>query len=145
MQLNRCPVCHNRIGLENLVQDEAGREVMARIASLDTATGSALVSYIGLFRAAQRDLAMDRALKLINETLAIESVQWLTPALQETVEQLQQQRAQGEVRPLKNHNYLQKVLTSVRARGVRYTPQQTAATGYSSAAAAHQRLTDTNW
>ena len=26
MQLNRCPICHSRISLDALVQDEAGRE-----------------------------------------------------------------------------------------------------------------------
>lgn len=145
MQLNRCPVCHNRIGLEQLVQDEAGREVMALLSNLDTQTGTALVSYVGLFRTGQRDLAMDRALKLMTETLAIESVQWLATALQETVESLREKRAQGEVRPLKNHNYLRQVLASVYARGVRYTPQEKAASGYSSAAATVKRLTDTDW
>ena len=67
MQLSRCPICHSRISLEALVQDEAGRELMALVAKLDTQTGAALVSYLGLFRSVSRDLANERALKLARE------------------------------------------------------------------------------
>ena len=71
MRLTRCPICHGRISLEALVQDEAGRELLALVARLDTQTGAALVSYLGLFRSASRDLANERALKLARETLAL--------------------------------------------------------------------------
>ena len=146
MQLGRCPVCHSRIGLEQLVQDGAGRELLALVAGLDTATGAAVVSYIGLFRSASRDLANDRALKLIQETLALEAVQWLTPALQETIESIYKNREQGDSKPLKNHNYLKQVLESVIQRGVMHTPQQhIPAPKYTSAQAAEKRLSDTNW
>ena len=146
MQLTRCPVCHSRIGLEQLVQDEAGRELMALLATLDSAGGAALISYIGLFRPAQRDLANDRALKLARETLALEAVQWLVPALQETVETIRTKRAQGDSKPLSNHNYLGKVLQSVIDRGLRHTPQERIkAPAYTSAQAAQQRLTNTDW
>lgn len=139
MQLNRCPVCHSRIGLEQLVQDEAGRELLALLIKLDTLTGSVLVAYIGLFRSANRDLANDRALKLVHETLAIESVQWLTPALQETVEVLKEKRCSGETKPLTNHNYLKRVLDSVIKRGIMHTPQR------GSHSPVIDRLTDTSW
>lgn len=147
MQLTRCPVCHSRIGLEQLVQDEAGRELLALLAKVDTLTGTALVSYIGLFRSANRDLANDRALKLAQETLAIEAAQWLTPALQETVETLKEKRVQGDVKPLTNHNYLKRVLESVVKRGcnVSTLPAVTPAVGFASAAASAQRLQDTSW
>ena len=146
MQLTRCPVCHSRIGLEQLVQDEAGRELLALLSTLDTAAGAALVSYIGLFRPAQRDLANDRALKLARETLALEAVQWLVPALQETVETLRSKRAQGDSKALTNHNYLSKVLQSVIERGLRHTPhERISAPSYSSADASQKRLTDTSW
>ena len=145
MNLCRCPICHGRIGLEQLVQDEAGRDLLAEVAKLDNASGAALVSYVGLFRSASRDLSNDRALKLIRETLAIESVQWLTPALQETVESLREKRAQGEVKPLTNHNYLKRVLESVISRGLTHTPAQRPAVGYTSAEATEQRLKDTSW
>ncbi len=88
MQLARCPVCHSRIGLEALVQDEAGRELLALLSSLDTLTGSTLVSYLGLFRAATRDLANERALRLAKEALALSDATRLSIALSKTVETL---------------------------------------------------------
>jgi len=107
MQLNRCPVCHSRISLEALAQDEAGRELLGILAKLDTDTGTALVGYLGLFRSASRDLANDRALRLTKETLALsESLPALAEAMRITVEQI---RAKGGD-PLSNHNYLRKVL-----------------------------------
>ena len=70
MQLNRCPVCHARLALDALVQDEAGRELMGLLVKLDTDTGAALVNYLGLFRSPQRDLANSKALKLARDVLA---------------------------------------------------------------------------
>ena len=67
MHLTRCPICRSRISLEALVQDEAGRDLLALVARLDTQTGAALVSYLGLFRSVSRDLANERALKLARE------------------------------------------------------------------------------
>ncbi len=113
MQLTRCPVCHSRINLEALVQDEAGRELLALLANTNTTTGAALISYIGLFRSPQRDLANDRALRLASETLALGSVERLTIALGETVTAL---RTKEPRQPLKNHNYLKRVLESVEAK-----------------------------
>ena len=107
MQLNRCPVCHSRIGLEALAQDEAGRELLGLLAKLDTDSGTALVGYLGLFRAQTRDLANDRALRLAKEVLALsESLPALAEAMRITGEQI---RAKGGD-ALSNHNYLRKVL-----------------------------------
>ena len=116
MQLSRCPICHSRISLEALVQDEAGRELMALVAKLDIQTGAALVSYLGLFRSASRDLANERALKLARETLSMTTdTARLAIALSETVDVL---RSKQTRQPLKNHNYLHKVIDSVEARPV---------------------------
>lgn len=146
MQLNRCPVCHSRISLEQLCQDEAGRELLALLAKLDSLSGTAVVSYIGLFRSASRDLANDRALKLTQETLALAEPNWLIPALQETVEGLRAKRQQGQVQPLTNHNYLKRVLGTVVAR-CEDAPALPAPAkeGYRTATASRARLTDTSW
>ena len=90
MELTRCPICRSRIGLEALVQDEAGRELLALLAGLDTLTGSALVGYLGLFRPARRDLANDQALRLAQEVLQLvePSDPSLRLALSQTVESL---------------------------------------------------------
>lgn len=109
MNLGRCPVCHSRISLEAVVQDEAGRALLALLAGLPSDLGAALVSYLGLFRSPTRDLPNDRALRLAREALALEASQpRLAIALGETVEAL---RAKGGD-PLKSHNYLKKVVAS---------------------------------
>ena len=113
MQLARCPICHSRINLEALVQDQAGRELLALLVDLDTLTGAALVSYLGLFRSPRRDLANDRALRLARETLSLGDPTRLSIALGETVEALRNKQPQ---KPLANHNYLKRVLESVEAR-----------------------------
>jgi hypothetical protein len=109
MQLNRCPVCHTRISLDALAQDEAGRELLGILSKLDTDAGTALVGYLGLFRAVSRDLANDRALKLAREALGLGSLLMVAKAMRQTVESVQ---AKGG-KPLTNHNYLKRVLEDV--------------------------------
>ena len=106
MMLGRCPVCHSRISLEAVVQDDAGRELLALLARTDAALAMPLVAYLGLFRAPNRDLANDRALRLAQEVLALGTGQGLADALAQTVEAI---RAKGGA-ALKNHNYLKRVL-----------------------------------
>ncbi|MCK9468181.1 MAG: hypothetical protein M0Q49_02085 [Porticoccaceae bacterium] len=118
MQLNRCPVCHSRIGLEQLAQDEAASELLALLAKLPNSLALPLVVYIGLFRSAKRDLANDRALRLVQETLALHGDHGvLAAALGETVEAMRKKQEQGAFKPLSNDRYLRSVLESVAARG----------------------------
>lgn len=109
MQLNRCPVCHNRIALEALVQDEAGRELMGLLVSMNTETGAAVVGYLGLFRSPGRDLANSKALKLARDALALGALEQVTEAMRMTVENLSGKASS----PLSNHNYLKKVVADV--------------------------------
>ena len=85
MKLGRCPICHGQIHLEALVQDEAGRQLMASLVPLTIEHGTALVGYIGLFRSHNRDLANDRALRLMREVLELGGAE-IAPALAEVVE-----------------------------------------------------------
>lgn len=121
MQLNRCPVCHTRISLDALVQDEAGRELLGLLIKLDTDAGTALVSYLGLFRSATRDLANNRALKLAKEALSLGHIGNVAQAMRQTVEQIQ---AKGGT-PLTNHNYLKRVLEDVTTVGADLSAQST--------------------
>lgn len=123
MLLTRCPVCHSRISLEQCVQDESGRSMLTIITKLDTNMSTGLVTYIGLFRAAKRDLANDRALRLMNEVLELSgNHQALAIALHETVEAMRQKQTQGGFEAMKNHNYLKKVLGSVEQREISHVP-----------------------
>lgn len=106
--LGRCPVCHSQISLEAVCQDEAGRELLGVLANLPGEASRALVQYLGLFRPEKRDLSNDRALRLAREALALcaDSLR-LSAAMSETVEAI---RAKSGAVPMKNHNYLRRVL-----------------------------------
>ena len=111
MKLGRCPICHGQIHLEALVQDEAGRQLMASLVPLTIEHGTALVGYIGLFRSHNRDLANDRALRLMREVLELGG-QEITPALAEVIEAMRSKAQQNPAawKPLSNHNYLKRVI-----------------------------------
>lgn len=127
MQLTRCPVCHSRIGLEQLIQDEAGRELLALLACMQDYLAMQLVPYLGLFRPATRDLPNDRALRLAREAVMMcVDGPILAQALAETVQAMRVKQDQGGFKPLSNHNYLKQVLESVTARGMSGTALVTA-------------------
>lgn len=112
MMLGRCPICHSQISLEAVCQDEAGRELLGILANLTGETSRALVRYLGLFRPEKRDLANDRALRLTREVLALcPDYVRLSAAMAETVEAiLGKCGAKSGSVPMKNHNYLKRVL-----------------------------------
>lgn len=110
MQLTRCPVCHCRINLESLVQDDSGRDLLAMLGKLDKQTGSALIAYLGLFRPANRDLANNRALRLAQDVLALGSPTSVTYGMSLTLESMRAKQVAGQFKPLSNHNYLKRVL-----------------------------------
>lgn len=111
-------MCHSRIHLDQLIQDAAGRELLVEMAKLPTQLASSLLSYIGLFRPLKSDLNNGRALTLVQSTLALtKSKAALAQALTLTVHQISERRqqqttAKNDQQPLKNHNYLEKVLAS---------------------------------
>ena len=117
MNLGRCPVCHSRLHLDAIVQDESGRELLAWMAKLDRSVAVPLVAYLSLFRSKSRDLANDRALRLVEETMQLAPADHLVPALVQTVETMRAKQQAGGFKPLANHNYLKQVLKSA---GVAY-------------------------
>lgn len=111
----RCPVCHSSNSLEAYAADEAGRALLVLLADSGPLFRP-LVHYLGCFRAAGRDLAHDRALRLGREVLELGAdPRALAAALVETIEAMRAKREQGDVRPLKNHNYLKRVLEGMPA------------------------------
>lgn len=114
MQLGRCPVCHHRIDLEALVQDEAGSKLLGLLARQPREVAVPLIQYLGLFRPAKQDLSNVRALKLVQEVVAMATGGPLAAALEKTVENILRQRAnQSNNKPLPNHNYLKQVLETL--------------------------------
>ncbi len=109
----RCPVCHSSNSLEAYGSDAAGRDLLALLAKSGPLFWP-VVSYLGLFRPAQRDLANERALRLAQEVLEIGAdPALLAEALRRTVEAMREKRDRGIVKPLKDHRYLLSVLESV--------------------------------
>lgn len=117
-------MCHSRLHLDALVQDEAGRELLGVLAGLDTETGRALVLYLTLFRPARQDLRNDRAVRLARGVLDLgvdQAPGVLATALNETVDAL---RKKGEIEPLSDHQYLKRVLKTVAGRvGADFSPR----------------------
>ena len=64
MKLCRCPVCHSDIHLDQLLEDDAGRELLGLITELKYGVARPLVSYIALFRPDKSALSNLRAVKL---------------------------------------------------------------------------------
>ncbi len=106
-----CPCCHAQFSIEAIIQDEAARELLSMKADLPPAT----FSYLALFRSEKRALSWERALRLVREVVdigkgdACVAPTGLDAAMAETVEAL---RGKGGA-PLKNHNYLKRVLETV--------------------------------
>lgn len=113
MKLARCPICHSNIHLDQLVADEAGRQLLGVMSKLNYRMGPALVSYLAMFRPAKQDLSNAKALNLATDTLALTTNHAvLAEALQDTVSSLQASRQNAPAKQLTNHNYLKKVLAA---------------------------------
>ncbi|WP_305042399.1 hypothetical protein [Geoalkalibacter sp.] len=126
-----CPSCYATHALEAYVQTDAQRELLAALVKAPPEVFRPLVSYLGLFRPPSRALAPERALRLVGEVLALcesSGSQALAAALVETVEALRRKREQGQLKPLKNHNYLKQVLSSAPPAPVAFGPDQVAGT-----------------
>lgn len=96
MKLCRCPVCHSDIHLDQLLEDDAGRELLGLITELKYGVARPLVSYIALFRPDKSALSNSRAIKLMREVLAMfPASQLLAHSLSETVNAVQKKRKES--------------------------------------------------
>lgn len=114
----RCPCCHTTFSLEHAMEDESLREMMAILADLPREVSRPLVAYIGLFRGKTRTMAYERQLRIMREALALATDTLVVgAALSDTVEAIRTKRDTGEdTRPLRNHNYLKRVVETLGAR-----------------------------
>ena len=99
-----------------MVQDAAGRELMATLAKLNSRVSTTVLQYVGLFRPAKSDLNNGRALKLLKETLELtQNRELLIAACEATIRNFHSKKHQGQtVKPLTNHNYLKQVLNTLK-------------------------------
>ena len=116
MKLCRCPVCHSDIHLDQLLEDEAGREILGLLTELKYGVARPLVSYIALFRPDKSALSNSRAVKLMREVLDLfPPSQLLAHCLSETVNSVQKKRRESRnLAPLNNHRYLMQVMETNR-------------------------------
>lgn len=108
-----CPACHAKYSLDAALEGDAAGELQLLLAR-DAQLARPLIAYLGLFRGKTRALSFDRAVRLAREVLAItDDRRLIAAALVETVEAMRAKRDAGDVRPLKNHNYLRRVMETV--------------------------------
>jgi len=105
----RCPTCHAKHPVEAFSEDEAARKLLVH--AFGGTFPPSLLAYLTLFRAEKRDLPWSRAIKLAEEVIELADPHRLETALAATVESL---RAK-DGKPLKNHNYLKRVLEDTPA------------------------------
>lgn len=145
MKLCRCPICHSDIHLDQLLEDDAGRELLGLIAQCQAEVARPLVAYIGLFRPEKSQLSNSRAVKLIKEVFDLfPSSLLLAHALSETVRAVQDKRRHNQNRAaLTNHNYLKQVYDTNAPKFVSVTaPAQENTAQASQQAQAQQQQTD---
>ncbi len=117
-----CPLCHGAFSIEAIVQDQAGRDLLCMVVKAGPLAPT-LLSYLSLFRSEKRALAYDRAFKLAQEVMELSGDQAsLAAAMAETVEALRSKREQGQTKPLKNHNYLKRVLENTVSPALATSP-----------------------
>lgn len=133
-----CPSCHAQFSIELLTQDAAARELLG----MRGAMPPNLLAYLTLFRSEKRALSFDRALKLAKEALLLTTnPAQLDAAMAETVESMRAKREQGLAKPLKNHNYLLRVLENTPESGTTaLVSRQKPATGTSKRAQSFDAL-----
>lgn len=64
-----CPSCHAELTLDVLMQHEAARRAVARLAQVSLPFGALTLQYLALFKPASRALSIDRMVRLIEELL----------------------------------------------------------------------------
>lgn len=119
MKLNKCPICRANLHLDQLAQDECSTELLAKFAKMPVDFAASVISYLTLFRPETSALSNSRALKLVNDVLALtDNKVILQAALEQSVALLTTSRAQGDTRTLKNHNYLKRVVEAMASQAV---------------------------
>jgi hypothetical protein len=117
----RCPACGSSWSLDAVVAHDGAREAVLIALQMPAPIGKQLIQYVALFRPPKRDLSLDRLADLLGELLAMITQAQVTfdgrvwPAPQEVwpyalKEMLDQHAKQALSTPMKNHNYLLKII-----------------------------------
>lgn len=130
----QCPCCGENFPFEAGFADADGKQLAALFAKLDPKLGRAVLNYLRLFSPAKRGLRMTRAIRLVEELLALVEAGQVQRDARTTeskpapprvwaagIEQMVTGRDRLQL-PLENHNYLRAVVW-----GIASDPVQTAA------------------
>ena len=109
----RCPSCGSTFSLDIALNNEAGSELLSLISTMPNELARPLLNYLSLFRSRTRKLPWGRAVKLAKEVLELSTPEHLAMALNDTVESLREKQQSPGWKPMRNHNYLKRVLESV--------------------------------
>lgn len=123
----RCPTCHAKHPVESFSEDEAARKLLVH--AFSGTFPPSLLAYLSLFRTGKRDLAWSQALKLAEEAIELADPHRLEAALSATVESMRAKREEGQFKPLKNHNYLKKVIADTHVGAALAPPAVQGAAG----------------
>lgn len=123
----QCPCCGEQFPFEAGFADADGKQLAALFAKLDPKLGRAVLNYLRLFSPAKRSLRMTRAIRLVEELLALveagvvqrdartaESKPAPPRLWTAGIEQMIAQRDRLSL-PLESHNYLRAVVFGIAA------------------------------
>ncbi|MDP3816214.1 hypothetical protein [Pseudomonas sp.] len=123
----QCPCCGEQFPFEAGFADAEGKQLAALFAGLEPKLGRAVLSYLRLFSPAKRGLRTTRAIRLVEELLAMVGTSTVSrdartnetkpapPRLWAAgIEQMLVQRDRLQL-PLENHNYLRAVVWGIAA------------------------------
>lgn len=123
----QCPCCGEQFPFEAGFADADGKQLAALFAKLDPKLGRAVLNYLRLFSPAKRGLRMTRAIRLVEELLALVEAGVVQRDARTTeskpapprlwtagIEQMIAQRDRLSL-PLESHNYLRAVVFGIAA------------------------------
>lgn len=114
-----CPACGFGAGLEAFLADAEWREAVLAAAALPSDCGTLAIRYVGLFRPGKRALTPDRAARLIREVCEIitsgvdfDRRRIEAPSHVWRAALIEMLNKTDLRRPIKNHNYLLRIVES---------------------------------
>lgn len=119
-----CPSCHAEVSLEVLLESDAARRAVARLAEISLPFGALVLRYVALFRPAKRRLSIERMVTLLEELLpdlqrqviTRKGREWQAPheTWRAAMEAVLAARDKGTLTlPLTTHGYLYEVLVGL--------------------------------
>lgn len=121
----QCPCCDALFNIEEGFTAIDGKKLAALLASVEPSLGKTIIAYLNLFSAPKRGLKMAKAIKLVEDLMALVNAGTVTrdarsndikkattPMWVAGIEQMLESRNKLTI-PLNNHNYLRAIVWSI--------------------------------